>query len=130
MSVDTCAASFQLLEESLWREETRFDRPYMEQVMADDFVEYGRSGQIYDRSSVLAVSCSPIEVVMPLPDFRVRLLSDHVAQVTYDSHVVADGVVLSAHRSSIWSLEPDGWKLRFHQATPYVSAVSATDATG
>ena len=31
----------QRLEEDLWREETRFDIPYMEQLLAEDFFEIG-----------------------------------------------------------------------------------------
>jgi hypothetical protein len=36
----------QRLEEDLWREQTRFDIAYMEQVIAGDFFEFGRSGQL------------------------------------------------------------------------------------
>ena len=37
----------QCLEEELWREETRFDVSRMEEVIAEDFFEFGRSGRIY-----------------------------------------------------------------------------------
>lgn len=109
----------QRLEEDLWREETRFDIPYMESIMAEDFIEFGRSGRTYDRASVLAVKAQPIGAVLPLPNFMVRGLSDSVVQVTYDSHIQDRDKTAYAHRSSIWSRGPDGWKLRFHQATPY-----------
>ena len=33
----------QRLEEELWREETRFDLSRMEEVIAEDFFEFGRS---------------------------------------------------------------------------------------
>lgn len=110
------------LEEDLWREETRFDIAYMKRIIAEDYIEFGRSGRTYDRASVLAAPRQPIVAVIPLPNFQARSLSDSIAQVTYDSHVVYEGAVLYAHRSSIWSLEPDGWKLRFHQGTPYEAA--------
>jgi hypothetical protein len=35
------------LEEELWREETRFDIRRMDEVLAEDFVEFGRSGRFY-----------------------------------------------------------------------------------
>lgn len=109
----------QRLEEDLWRAETRFDIAYMEQVIAGDFFEFGRSGRVYQRSDTLSVPGQPIQAVLPLPDFKARLLSENVAQVTYNSQVTYNGVVEKARRSSIWSRTPEGWLLRFHQGTPY-----------
>ena len=34
----------QRLEEELWRAETRFDVSRMEEIIAEDFFEFGRSG--------------------------------------------------------------------------------------
>lgn len=110
------------LEEELWREETRFDAAYMERVLADDLIEFGRSGRVYQRSDGLAVSRQPIQAVIPLPELTIRPLSANIALVTYNSHVTYDGVVQKAHRSSIWSRTSDGWVLRFHQGTPYEDA--------
>ncbi|MHB1308684.1 MAG: nuclear transport factor 2 family protein [Limisphaerales bacterium] len=107
------------LEEELWREETRFDRGRMTEIIAPDFLEFGRSGRIYCREDSLAVSPQPIDAVFPLPDFEARLLHPDVAQVTYNSAVRYDGVLQRARRSSIWSRTSGGWILRFHQGTPY-----------
>jgi len=90
------------LEEELWRPETRFDNRRMSEVIAPDFLEFGRSGRIYKRE-----------------DFEARLLDRDVAQVTYNSAVTYGGVVQRARRSSIWSRTPNGWVRRFHQGTPY-----------
>jgi hypothetical protein len=107
------------LEEELWREATRFDRRRMEEVIAADFFEFGMSGRMYRREDTLAVKRAPIDAVLPLPNFQARLLSPEIAQVTYDSAVTYDGIVFHAHRSSIWSRTASGWKLRFHQGTPF-----------
>ena len=107
------------LEEELWREETRFDRERMMEIIAPDFVEFGRSGRIYRREDSLAISRQPIGAVLPLPDFAARLLHPDIALVTYNSAVTHNGVVQRARRSSIWSRIPGGWILRFHQGTPY-----------
>jgi hypothetical protein len=107
------------LEEELWREETRFDQRRMTEIIARDFLEFGRSGRIYRREDSLAVSRQPIDAVFPLPDFEARLLHPDVAQVTYNSAVRYDGVVQRARRSSIWTRIAGGWELRFHQGTPY-----------
>jgi hypothetical protein len=106
------------LESELWREEARFDIDRMKEVIAEDFFEFGRSGRFYTRENILSTPRQPIEAVFPLPDFRARLLSKGVAQVTYNSSVTYDGVVENARRSSIWSRASSGWVLRFHQGTP------------
>jgi hypothetical protein len=115
---DECEA-LRKLEEELWREATRFDRRRMDEVLAADFFEFGMSGRVYLREDTLAVARAPIDAVLPLPGFRARLLSPEIAQVTYDSAVTYDGIVFHAHRSSIWSRSATGWKLRFHQGTPF-----------
>ena len=109
----------QRLEEELWIEETRFDIPYMERVLAADFFEFGRSGRTYRREDTLAVPRQSIDAVIPLPDFDARLLTEDIAQVIYNSKVTYDGVVEKGRRSSIWLRTSNGWVLRFHQGTPY-----------
>jgi hypothetical protein len=113
-------AALERLEESLWRPETRFDRKLMEEVIAHDFFEFGRSGRIYERADTLGAAPQPIDIVLPLPDFKVRLLNADTAQVTYNSAVTSNGVVDYGRRSSIWSRTGRGWVLRFHQGTPYL----------
>ena len=109
----------QRLEEALWREETRFDKAFIEKVFAQDFFEFGRSGRIYRREELLSAPSHAIDAVLPLPDFEARLLSEDVAQVTYNSLVTYDGLLEKGRRSSIWSRTAGGWVLRFHQGTPY-----------
>jgi hypothetical protein len=110
--------ALQQLEESLWQTETRFDAERMKTILAADFFEFGRSGRMYSREDTLAIPFQQIEAVIPLPLFRVHLLADDVAQVTYTSAVRQQGVWTHAHRSSIWSRTETGWVLRFHQGTP------------
>ena len=105
------------LEEALWREETRFDLRFLESVLADDFIEYGRSGKTYRRDDVLKTRRQPIDA--QLRDFSVRHLDDATAQVTYVSAVRNGASIEHGRRSSIWSKVAGRWLLRFHQGTPY-----------
>jgi hypothetical protein len=115
----TDQAELKRLEEALWVAETRLDRAWMGQVLASDFFEFGRSGRAYDREQILAFSADRIDAVLPLPAFQVRALSRDVAQVTYQSAVRIDGTEYWARRCSLWSRDANGWKLRFHQGTPF-----------
>ena len=47
-------AKLKQLEASLWIAKTRFDNDYMEQILAPDFFEFGRSGKIYQREETLS----------------------------------------------------------------------------
>ena len=107
----------QRLEEDLWIESTRFNRHYMEEVMASDFFEIGRSGRIHSRGRCLSLERVPIDAVIPLQSLNIRLLTNDVAHVTYISNVKYSGVVERGRRSSIWTRSGEGWSLRFHQGT-------------
>jgi hypothetical protein len=106
------------LEESLWRAETRFDRDHMSEVLAPDFLEFGRSGRVYRREDTLNVRAQPIDVMLPLAKFVVRSIATDVALVTYVSEVTDGQVKELANRSSLWSRYAGGWRIRFHQGTP------------
>jgi hypothetical protein len=116
---DNDRAILERLEEELWREATRFDKKRMSEIFASDFFEIGRSGRVWQREECLAAPQQPIRAVLPLPEFKARLIRPDVAQVTYNSAVTYGGIVELARRSSIWTRTSAGWRLRFHQGTPY-----------
>jgi hypothetical protein len=118
-STEVCA-ELTRLEEDMWREGTRYDLAFQERRFAPDFIEFGRSGQVYTREQVICADPQQILAVLPLPNLSVRLLDTHTAQVTYDSQVTRAGSVQYAHRSSIWSRIDGIWVMRFHQGTPYM----------
>ena len=106
------------LETALWQEETRFDRMFMDRVLAADFHEFGRSGRAHSREAILNMEREPILSHLPLRDLRFISLAADVVQLTYISEVEYGGVVERARRSSIWSRSGESWELRFHQGTP------------
>jgi hypothetical protein len=105
-------------EEGLWTAQFRFDRAWMDGVLAADFFEYGRSGRIYTRDECLDVPGGVIDAVLPLPDFKVHVLASDVVHATYRSILTRGRDVERSNRSSIWVRKAGGWKLAFHQGTP------------
>lgn len=117
------AAHLRDLEESLWRAETRFNLEYMGQILAPDFVEFGRSGRVYQRQDTLDIpGQAVIDVQLPLANFNAQLVSAEVALVIYISEVVSQGVKEFANRSSLWRRSASGWQILFHQGTPFGAA--------
>ena len=108
------------LEESLWRAETRFEPDHMALVLAPDFVEFGRSGRRYDRSTIVDVGApgKQLRARLPLTDLEVHVLAEEAALVTYTGEVEVEVAELQrANRCSIWVLWQGRWRLRFHQGT-------------
>ena len=107
----------ELLEEGLWRAEVRFDPKRMDEILAPDFFEFGRSGRVYERGDTLGIPAQPINARLPLTNFSARLLDTNIAQTSYMSALTYNGLEELANRSSIWSRTERGWQLRFHQGT-------------
>lgn len=106
-----------VLEESLWKDETRFDMAYMEDILHPDFFEFGRSGRTYQRQDTLDVPREPTRAKFPLKDLKIDEISDDVVLITYKSQVQYDTLEVW-NRSSIWVNLDGKWRLRFHQGTP------------
>ena len=115
---DEAASRLQELEESLWRTETRYDEAWMRRVLHPDFLEFGRSGRVYDLAASLAVEPGVFEAELPLAGFTVVEPAPRVALATYRSRVRYEEGVLAANRSSLWIHDGAAWRLRFHQGTP------------
>jgi hypothetical protein len=105
---------FRVLEESLHRKEIRNSRARVSELIADDFVEFGKSGAVYHKEEILnALEDEQIDLEIEVSEFVARELSSDVVLVTYKS--TAEG--LTANRSSIWVKRDCRWQMTFHQGT-------------
>ena len=92
-------------------------------LLADDFLEFGSSGQTYDKAAVLAAIANDATPAPDIETFSVRCLSSNLVLATYKTSRRA---VQGEHperslRSSLWRQAGDGWELLFHQGTPVVA---------
>jgi hypothetical protein len=118
------AARIAALELSLLQAPTRFDRNHLEQVLDDEMVEFGKSGKIYDKRSI--VQALESEGSGPAPadylemvDANALLLSAETVLFTYRLRVRAQSgsKAVTSLRSSIWRKNGGLWRLLFHQGT-------------
>ena len=105
------------LEESMWRAETRYDLKYMREVLSPEFFEFGRSGRKYNIEETLSSPKQEINILLPLKDFKVHIISEEVFLITYLSEI-SGKELLKSNRSSLWKKTESGWRLMFHQGTP------------
>jgi len=93
------------------------NRLNLENRLSKDFVEYGKSGCVYDRESTITALLDLSENRwIDITQFELTSLSENILLVNYISY---DRSVNShALRTSIWKKEDNAWKLYFHQGTP------------
>jgi len=110
------------LETSLLKSEVRLSREKLNLLLADDFIEFGSSGLIYDKKEILDrlpknSQTSPVEFLVS--DFAVKELSENLILATFKTDkILSDKSHLISLRSSIWRKTSDGWQMIFHQGTP------------
>ncbi|MHB8544405.1 MAG: nuclear transport factor 2 family protein [Leptospirales bacterium] len=91
----------------------------VERLLADDFLEIGASGRIYDKKKVLQELLVKPSAHCSMMDFSMRPLTRDVVLVTYRTmrqEPTQNSPVYSL-RSSIWKHIDDRWQMVFHQGT-------------
>ena len=117
---NTILSVLSTLECELHEPRVRRDRARLEALLHPSFSEFGRSGNAYTKTEIIALLLNEQESVrIHAQHFRVQILAEGVALLTYKSaHVTAAGVLeRPSLRSSIWKLGASGWQLLFHQGT-------------
>lgn len=105
------------LEERLLHPEVRASADALTLLLAEDFVEFGSSGAVYDKSQILRLIPRWPAAQVTITDFAVTELATDVALVTYRAHRHGDTRMVSL-RSSLWKRVDGRWQILFHQGTP------------
>ncbi len=108
------------LEQELLSPQARRSREQMDRLLAQEFVEFGSSGRIYDKQSIMhTLTQSESMEDFQIEDFIMVTESDDTALVSYSCIArSADGdVTRISNRSSLWKLIDGRWQMAFHQGT-------------
>ena len=112
---------FRLLEEQLWR-----GGPVVRnQILSNEYQEFCRFGDIYDRDHLINASSHDVVVTFPFENFNAESLTDDVVLVTYENTVTSAEGAQRARRSSVWVRSDSHWELRFQQATTLAETEAA-----
>ena len=89
-----------------------------EDLLSEDFCEFGSSGRIFDKEIELEhlTEHSYDEIQFNISDFEVIELTDCLIQARYKTENKQSGK--KSLRSSLWRFENNKWRLFFHQGTP------------
>lgn len=97
-----------------------YDYNELNEYLADDFIEYGSSGNIFDKSAQLDAVRDDKTVTHSIKytvtDFNIKLLAEDLVLATYRSLRHNDRKLVL--RSSIWKKVLGKWQMIFHQGTP------------
>lgn len=109
------------LEQELLRPGTRHSTARLRELLHPDFREIADDGSVRTLQSlvdILAAEPANDEVPVEEPQhYAVEQLDTNLAQVVYETRRRGGERI---RRSSIWQLQADRWRMRFHQATPYL----------
>ena len=122
MHLDTLRAHIEALEKELHHPGVPCTRARLEQLLHPDFHEVGRSGNPYDRATVINYLASVTQAPAVVSNrFVLTPLSEGCVLLTFQSRQTpADpaSAPMVTHRSSIWCQGPAGWQVLYHQGTP------------
>lgn len=110
------------LETTLLKPEIRSSAKDLDLLLADDFMEFGSSGEIYDKKMILErlpkdTEISPVQFIVS--DFQIKELSDNVVLATFKTDKISpDKTHIRALRASIWGKTKENWQMTYHQGTP------------
>ncbi len=109
------------LEEALHRPEIRRSRGAVERLLAEGFIEFGASGTVYDRPTVidlLAQESGGDEGNLRTSKYALTRISSDAVLLTYETERLSGaGSMRRVLRSSIWKYDGVQWQMLFHQGT-------------
>jgi len=107
------------LETDLLKPEVRSSVDLLNTLIADDFIEYGSSGLIYDKKNILERLPKGLSPTYNLYDFECINLSEDIIQTRFKTdRINLDNTKTTSLRTSLWRNSNDNWQIFFHQGTP------------
>lgn len=125
----TDLAEIRALEEELQRPEVRGSPDAVRALLAEEFFEFGSSGNIYASRDAIVdrlAQETPTDNALQLTtyDYAIHPISADAVLLTYRSisKSPAGGTPRLVLRSSIWRLKEGRWQMVFHQGTVAATA--------
>lgn len=114
------AKKFYDLETALHKKEVRNSREQVSALIADDFLEFGKSGGKFDKQDILTgLEQEAIDLQIIVSDLNAKELSKDIVLVTYVASMLDEdnSTTILTNRSSVWMLRDGNWQMVFHQGT-------------
>jgi ribonuclease HI len=106
-------------ERALLDPAVRRDRAQVEAFLAEDFQEFGSSGRVWDRQTIVESLATALYTAPTAEQMRCTRITADAALITYRTVRIesSTGARTETLRSSLWIKESGRWRVRFHQGT-------------
>ena len=101
------------LEKELHQPNTRKSKERLNELLAENFMEFGQSGNTYYKKDILERLPKSEEIRLQSSDFKTQKLSPEIVLITYRLQKSN----MQSLRSSIWQKNNGQWQMLFHQGT-------------
>ena len=109
------------LELKLVEPDVRRCKTTLNQLIAEDFMEYPASGGApYSKNDVYDRLAGEIPFTVEQQDYQLRVLADNIAQLVYRAKIFTSdsSQVKYSYSSSLYKFNGTHWQMQFHQGTP------------
>ena len=119
MKTENLTEHIKQLETQLLSPDVRKNPVELDKLIDDEYIEIGKSGRIWTKKTVIDALRIEQNTKINITDFRLRLISDNIALVTYSAHhnPSSDNPGIKSLRSSVWKMSGSMWRIIFHQGT-------------
>lgn len=104
------------LEIKLHLESTRKDKKLLNDLIDDEFIEIGTSGNLYLKKDICQRLPSSEFVEISSFDFEMREICNNVIQIIYKTEMNVNDKKIVSFRSSLWK-NNGRWQMIFHQGS-------------
>jgi hypothetical protein len=120
MSSNEPGSHIKQLEEELLTRAARKNAERLNELIADEFIEIGKSGKRYTKQELIDTLRNEEFTKSEITDYKITFITDAIVFIVYtENHYnKAKNKVQSTIRSSIWKSYSGKWKMVFHQGTP------------
>jgi hypothetical protein len=109
------------LEEHLLDPAVRHNSELVASLLTDDFIEFGSSGRVFNKASILEdLKNETPRLASLLSDFSTREIAPNAILATYKAtrRNINGEIIGQSWRSSLWTNIDSHWQITFHQGTP------------
>ncbi len=106
-------------EKELLLSETRYSATRLRELLSENFIEIGQSGNVFGLNEVLDSLPKENGWSAKIYDIEFRVITEDITQIFYTAIIYdsEDNNSTYSKRSSIWKNESGVWKMIFHQGS-------------
>ncbi|MCP5375406.1 MAG: DUF4440 domain-containing protein [Rickettsiaceae bacterium] len=110
------------LELSLLKPEVRSSKDMLDKLIADDFIEFGTSGNKYTKKDILdRLPNSPEDARYQASDFSIEMSPENFVVVKFKTKkIINKKETIFSSRVSYWRKTDLGWQIFYHKSTPII----------